>query len=198
MRDLIKKILKEIIFTDPDMEKFKWRFVQKVKHPDKTTLIHTFVTPKYKYLVHSEQYENHFYLISFFPKLNKDFYVKNYIKKVKGDPHYDEYTYQTKENMMIKILSLMAKHMDDIFKNDPDASFGWYGAADVKTKDPDQDMIKTRRYDIYNKLFSDHFKNTHVLKAISEFSGALLLNKEVLKDYPEIEMYGADILKSHL
>ena len=74
MREKIKELLNEIKFSqeraDELKQKFGWRFVQSSNpKPNKTYQklhVYTFRTPKYKYLVHIEEYEYDYYLISFF------------------------------------------------------------------------------------------------------------------------------------
>jgi hypothetical protein len=206
MRELIREILNEIKFsqerTDELKDKFGWRFVQTQK-PKSGKLynklhIYTFKSPKYKYNVYIEEYEYDFYLISFTPKLNKDFFVKQSMLQQKGREFVDAYSYQTKEKIPLKILSLMISEIKEILKTKPFASFGYFGAADIKTGDDDLDMFNTKRVRIYNQLLNDEFGDTH--KVISEirFSGSLVLNREVLNEYPILEKYCFDILESHL
>ena len=115
MRELIRTILNEVKFSQENADKLKhkfgWRFVQTANPKSgknyKKLHIYTFRSPKYKYNVHIEEYEYDFYLISFFPKLNMDFYVKQSKLGSTGQKHYDEFTYLTKENIPLKILSLM-------------------------------------------------------------------------------------------
>ena len=42
------------------------------------------------------------------------------------------------------------------------------------------------------------FGLTHKVIGKPEYSGALIINKEVEKQYPDIVNYGLDILQSHL
>lgn len=205
MRSLIKKLLNEIKFsqerTNELKDKFGWRFVQTQRPKEgknyKKLHIYTFKSPKYKYNVHIEEYEYDFYLISFFPKLNKDFYIKQANLGVMGSPHYDEYSYLTKENIPLQILSLLVSEMKNILKEKPYASFGYFGAADYKTGEED-DLFNTKRVRIYNKMLEDELNDTHEVFSDPTFSGSVVINKEVLKEYPYYKKYCTDILESHL
>jgi hypothetical protein len=205
MREKIKKILNEIKFSqeraDELKQKFGWRFVQSANpKSDKSYQklhIYTFRTPKYKYIVHIEEYEYDYYLISFFPKLNKDFYVKQSVMSAMGREHYDEYSYLTKENIPLQIITLLISEMKGILKEKPYASFGYFGAPDVKTGE-DEDLFNTKRVRVYNNIIYSELSNTHKVISDPTFSGSLILNKEVLEEYPAYENYCMDILESHL
>ena len=127
MREKIKELLNEIKFSqeraDELKQKFGWRFVQSSNPKSGKSYqklhIYTFRTPKYKYIVHIEEYEYDYYLISFFPKLNKDFYAKQSILGARGREHYDEYSYLTKENIPLQIITLLISEMKEILKEKP-------------------------------------------------------------------------------
>jgi hypothetical protein len=201
----IKRILNEIKFSqeqsDELRDKFGWRYVQTEKPKSdskyKKLRVYTFHTPKYKYIVHIEEYEYDYFLISFFPKLNIDFYVKQQKLADRGQKFYDKYSYQTKENIPFKIFSLLVGEIKNILKDHPYASFGYFGAPDYKLGE-ETDLFNTKRVRIYNQLLNDEFNQTHVVKSELEFSGGMVLNKEVLNEYPNLEMYCRDILQSHL
>jgi hypothetical protein len=205
MREKIKELLNEIKFSqeraDELKQKFGWRFVQSAnpKRDKKYQKLHiyTFRTPKYKYIVHIEEYEYDYYLISFFPKLNKDFYVKQSMLGAMGREHYDEYSYLTKENIPLQIITLLISEMKEILKEKPYASFGYFGAPNVKTGE-DEDLFNTKRVRIYNNIIYNELSNTHKVVSDPTFSGSLILNKEVLEEYPLYENYCMDILVSHL
>ena len=205
MKKRIKAILNEIKFSqeraDELRDKFGWRYVMtnkpKASSKYKNLRIYTFHTPKYKYIVHIEVYEYDFFLISFFPKLNTDFYVKQEKMATKGQKYYDKYSYLTKENIPFKIFTLLLSEMKNILTQKPYASFGYFGAPDYK-KGLEVDLFNTKRVRIYNQLLNDELGDTHIVKSELEFSGGLILNKEVLEEYPELETYCGDILKSHL
>ena len=205
MREKIKELLNEIKFSqeraDELKQKFGWRFVQSAnpKRDKKYQKLHiyTFGTPKYKYIVHIEEYEYDYYLISFFPKLNKDFYVKQSMLGAMGREHYDEYSYLTKENIPLQIITLLISEMKEILKEKPYASFGYFGAPNVKTGE-DEDLFNTKRVRIYNNIIYNELSNTHKVVSDPTFSGSLILNKEVLEEYPLYENYCMDILVSHL
>lgn len=205
MREKIKELLNEIKFSqeraDELKQKFGWRFVQSdnPKRDKKYQKLHiyTFRTPKYKYIVHIEEYEYDYYLISFFPKLNKDFYAKQSILGAMGREHYDEYSYLTKENIPLQIITLLISEMKEILKEKPYASFGYFGAPNVKTGE-DEDLFNTKRVRIYNNIIYNELSNTHKVVSDPTFSGSLILNKEVLEEYPLYENYCMDILVSHL
>jgi hypothetical protein len=205
MREKIKELLNEIKFSqeraDELKQKFGWRFVQSSNPKSGKSYqklhIYTFRTPKYKYIVHIEEYEYDYYLISFFPKLNKDFYAKQSILGAMGREHYDEYSYLTKENIPLQIITLLISEMKEILKEKPYASFGYFGAPNVKTGE-DEDLFNTKRVRIYNNIIYNELSNTHKVVSDPTFSGSLILNKEVLEEYPLYENYCMDILVSHL
>jgi hypothetical protein len=205
MREKIKELLNEIKFSqeraDELKQKFGWRFVQSANPKSGKSYqklhIYTFRTPKYKYNVHIEEYEYDYYLISFFPKLNKDFYAKQSILGAMGREHYDEYSYLTKENIPLQIITLLISEMKEILKEKPYASFGYFGAPNVKTGE-DEDLFNTKRVRIYNNIIYNELSNTHKVVSDPTFSGSLILNKEVLEEYPSYENYCMDILVSHL
>lgn len=205
MRELIKTLLNEIRFSqersDELKKKFGWRFVQSNRpKSDKQynkNHIYTFRTPKYKYNVYIEEYDYDYYIISFFPKLNKDFYVRQAKMAAAGQKYYDEYSYLTKENMPLQILSLMMGQMKEILKDKPYASFGYFGAPDIKTGE-DDDLFNTKRVRVYNQMIYDTFSDTHKIISDPTFSGSVIINKEVLKEYPYFKKYCLDILETHL
>jgi hypothetical protein len=214
LKNKIKRILNEIKFSqdwsDELKDKYRWRYVQtsKPKSDSKynSVRIYTFTTPKknekgvtagFKYIVKIEEYDYDFFLISFSTKLNKDFYVKQQRLSSSGEKYHDEYSYLTKEKIPLQILSLMVSEMKNILNEKPYASFGYFGAPDYK-KGEDTDIFNTKRVRVYNQLLNDEFNQTHVVKSELEFSGGLVLNKEVLGEYPNLEMYCRDILQSHL
>ena len=205
MREKIKELLNEIKFSqeraDELKQKFGWRFVQSSNPKSGKSYqklhIYTFRTPKYKYIVHIEEYEYDYYLISFFPKLNKDFYAKQSILGAMGREHYDEYSYLTKENIPLQIITLLISEMKEILKEKPYASFGYFGAPNIKTGE-DEDLFNTKRVRIYNNIIYNELSNTHKVVSDPTFSGSLILNKEVLEEYPSYENYCMDILVSHL
>ena len=55
-----------------------------------------------------------------------------------------------------------------------------------------------KRVRIYNEIISNELSNTHKIISDPTFSGSLVLNKEVLQEYPLFEKYCMDILESHL
>lgn len=226
MKNLIRRVLREITFK-PEREKFKWRYVKTITGPDKKVHITTFRTPTYKYIVNAEEYDNHFYLISFYPSLGSDFDVKQYKKMMSKEPFYDKYTYRTKEkiisksdqerlsklskkekeeelkklpSMAFKILGLIISYMDEILEKDPLASFGYFGAPDVKGagKIEDEDFEDTQRFRVYRLMLDNHLKNTHNAYHKESFSGSIYINKEAQKEFPGIGEYALKVLQSHL
>jgi hypothetical protein len=205
MREKIKELLNEIKFSqeraDELKQKFGWRFVQssnpKSDKRYQKLHIYTFKTPKYKYIVHIEQYEYDYYLISFFPKLNKDFYAKQSRLGDMGREHYDEYSYLTKENIPLQIITLLVSEMKKILKEKPYSSFGYFGAPNIKTGN-DDDLFNTKRVRIYNNIIYNELSETHKVISDPTFSGSLILNKDVLEEFPLYENYCMDILVSHL
>ena len=226
MKHIIKKLIKEIEFN-PDREKFKWRYVKTTKGSGKKTHISTFRTPTYKYIVNAEEYDNHFYFISFYPSLNQSFETKQFRSMMKDRPYFDKYSYRTNEkvisredqerlskmsekekeeelkklpSMAFKIFALILSYMDEILAKDPLASFGYFGASNIKgiTQNPDDDLINTQRFRVYKLMLDDHFKNTHIPYHKKSLSGSLYINKVSEKEFPGIVEYGNRILQSHL
>lgn len=203
MKNIIRKVLNEINLTKKK-EDFGWRgsWVDKPRASDAfiRRRVFTFRTPKYKYIVHSEEYENDFYLISFFPKLSDDFFVKQDKLRRQGEPYYDKYSYKTKESApktAITVLSILVDYIKTVLKDNPNASFGYFGAADVKT-DSDSDMFNTKRLRVYERIMKDELGDTHEIVSQRRFSGGLVLNKGKLSEYPQLMSYGQEILMSHL
>jgi hypothetical protein len=195
MKDLIKHILHQ--YLNESKEDMGWRDVQTKTSDRLKTHTSVFFTKKFKYIVEVEEYDNHFYLVSFYPKLNKDWYDKQLTKKMYGQDYKDKYSYRTNEGIPMRILGVLVEHISDIIKKDPLASFGYFGAPDIKS-DNDDDIFDTQRYRVYNQIMTKEFGLTHDVIGRPEYSGALIINKEVEKKYPDIVNYGLDILQSHL
>jgi len=195
MKDLIKHILHQYIVESK--ENMGWRDVQTKTSDRLKTHTSVFFTKKFKYIVEVEEYDNHFYLVSFYPKLNKDWYDKQLTRKMYGQDYLDKYSYRTNENIPRRILSVLVEHISDIIKKDPLSSFGYFGAPDIKT-DNDKDIFDTQRYRIYNQIMGKEFGSSHRVIGRPEYSGALLINRKVEKEFPEIVDYGLDILQTHL
>jgi hypothetical protein len=195
MKDLIKHMLRQ--FVNESKDELRWRDVQTKTSDRLKTHTSVFFTDKFKYIVEVEEYDNHFYLVSFYPKLDKSWYDKQLTRKSWGQDYRDKYSYRTNENIPRKILAVLVEHIQDIINKDPQASFGYFGAPDTKT-DNDDDILNTQRFRIYNTLMLRKFGNTHKIIAKPEYSGALIINKEVMNQYPDIVNYGIDILQSHL
>lgn len=226
MKHIIRKILKEIQFN-PERDRFKWRYVKTTTEPDKKIHISTFRTPTYKYIVNAEEYDNHFYFISFYPSLNKSFEIKQFKSMMKDRPYSDKYSYRTNEkviskedqerlskmsekekeeelkklpSMAFKIFALILSYMDEILTKDPLASFGYFGAPNIKGSgiNPDDDLMNTQRFRVYKLMLDDHFKNTHTPYHKKSLSGSLYINKDAEKEFPGIVEYGNRVLQSHL
>jgi hypothetical protein len=195
MKDLIKHILHQYITESK--ENMGWRDVHTKTSDRLKTHTSVFFTKKFKYIVEVEEYDNHFYLVSFYPKLNKDWYDKQLTRKMYGQDYKDKYSYKTNEGIPMRILGVLVEHIRDILNKDPYASFDYFGAPDVKT-DNDGDIDNTQRFRVYNPVMRREFNKTHRVVAETEFSGALIINKEVEKMCPDIVNYGLEILKSHL
>ncbi len=200
----IKDIILNEIKLSSKKEDYGWRYVQSNRpgEDDAYNKVHifTFRTPKYKYIVESEEYDDDFFLVSFKPKLNKDFFVKQSNLAARGREHYDEYSYQTKENIPLQILGILVDYLKSVLKDNPKASFGYFGAPDIKTnREEDEDLFNTKRVRIYNNLLNGEFGSTHKVIHNVNFSGGLVINKDVLNDYGnDFIRYGQGILMSHL
>jgi hypothetical protein len=179
-------------------EDLKWRDVQTNRNDDGSkTHISVFFTPKFKYNVEVQEYDNHFYLVSFYPKIYKDWYDKQLKRKMYNQDYLDKYSYKTNENNAFKVFRVLVEHISDILKKDPLASFGYFGAPDVKSDD-DEDIFETQRYRVYNTKLGEMFNSTHRLVGSPEYSGGLLINRIVEENFPGIVNYGIDILQTHL
>ena len=99
-----------------------------------------------------------------------------------GREHFDEYSYLTKENIPLQIITLLVSEMKQILNKKPYASFGYFGAPNVKTGE-DEDLFNTKRVRIYNNIIYSELSNTHKVISDPTFSGSLILNKEVLKEF---------------
>ena len=91
----------------------------------------------------------------------------------------------------------MMGQMKEILKDKPYASFGYFGAPDIKTGE-DDDLFNTKRVRVYNQMIYDTFSDTHKIISDPTFSGSVIINKEVLKEYPYFKKYCLDILETHL
>jgi hypothetical protein len=195
MKHLIKTILRRYILEDK--QEMRWRDVQTKTSDKLKTHTSVFFTNKFKYIVEVEEYDNHFYLVSFYPKLNKDWYDKQLKRKMYGQNYLDKYSFRTNENISRKILGVLVEHISDIIKKDPFASFGYFGAPDIKS-DNDEDIFDTQRFRVYNQIMNRNFGSTHRVIAKPEYSGSLIINREVENEFPDIINYGIDILQTHL
>jgi 23S rRNA G2069 N7-methylase RlmK/C1962 C5-methylase RlmI len=88
MKDLIRHILHQYI--NESKEDMGWRDVQTKTSDRLKTHTSVFFTKKFKYIVEVEEYDNHFYLVSFYPKLNKDWYDKQLTRKMYGQDYKDK------------------------------------------------------------------------------------------------------------
>jgi len=195
MKDLIRHVLYKYI--NESKEDMGWRDVQTRTADTSKTHTSIFFTDRFKYIVEVEEHDNHFYLVSFYPKLKKDWYEKQLKRKMRGQSYLDKYSYRTNENVPLKVLGVLIEHISDIIKKDPYASFGYFGAPDEKN-DKDEDITNTQRFRIYNVIMLREFGSTHDVIAKPEYSGTLIINKKVIKEFPEIIDYGLDVLQSHL
>ena len=99
MKDLIKHMLRQ--FVNESKDELRWRDVQTKTSDRLKTHTSVFFTDKFKYIVEVEEYDNHFYLVSFYPKLDKSWYDKQLTRKSWGQDYRDKYSYRTNENIPI-------------------------------------------------------------------------------------------------
>jgi hypothetical protein len=196
MKNLLRQLLRRMI-NETLKDDLGWRDVQTKTGDGLKVYTSVFFTKKFKYIVEVELYDNNFYLISFYPKLDKSWYDKQLTKKMRGQVYLDKYSYRTRENSVYKVLGVLTEHIKDIIDKDPYASFGYFGAPDIKS-DNDEDIFDTQRFRVYNQKLSSRLSSTHILKVQPEYSGAVFINKKVQEEYPEITNYAIDILQSHL
>jgi hypothetical protein len=220
MRDVIRKILREISFSKEGAKKIKsdynWRYAQNLPTKDDGGnfvggKIFTFITPErtemvdgepktysgFKYIVEIEEYKYDFFIISFYPKLQPGFHSRQSKLASMGLEYKDKYSYRTNEKITLKILSIMISEIERILSERPNSSFAYFGAPDRKTG-ADEDMENTKRVRVYNNALGEHFKSSHELQSEEKFSGSILINRKVKEVHPEIIDYYLDILMSHL
>lgn len=188
MRDIIKRLLNEIKYTkDPELLKkqYGYRPVQTTKGRAgelyKERDIDVFFSDKYKYHVHVDKFDNHLYLVAFFPHLDSSFFEKQEKLSQRGREYHDKYTYQTKENIFYDVMTIMMDKCETILKNDSLASFSYMGAPDIITN-KESDLENTKRFRVYNKLMIDHFKDTHTLDGDPKYSITVLINKKYIEE----------------
>lgn len=188
MRDLIKRLLNEIKYTkDPELLKkqYGYRPAQTIKGREGEKFqerdVDVFFSDKYKYHVHVDKFDNHLYLVAFFPHLDKSFFTKQHMLSKTGQKYNDQFTYQTKENIFYDVIGLMLDKCKSILDKDKLASFSYMGAPDILT-DKDDNLHNTKRFRVYNKLMIDQFSDTHILDIKKEYSISVLLNKEYLEE----------------
>lgn len=206
VKKTVNKLLNEIFnINSINQEKLKkdfdlqFRHSSKGKNEDKYNRIlkYTFKTKKYKYIVDIEEYDFGFNLISFYPKLNVDFELRQLELSKQHKPYYTKYSYQTKENIPLQIFNLLMVIMKDLLKENPNLSFGFFGSPNINTDD-DSDFFNTKRMRIYLEMIKRNFQHTHKFTVKYEYSGGLILNNEVLTENPSLVNYSQSILKSHL
>jgi len=217
LRDRIRMILREIFDLTPQQKedlkkKYDLSFRHKRKGTDKDKynklLTYTFKSKKYKYIVDVEEYDLDFYVISFYPKLNTDFDIRQARLRDLGRPYHTKYSYQTKEfkigtdeydiRITLEILNLLITLMDDLLKENPSASFGFFGAPNVYTSNEEENFFNTKRIRIYNEMLRRNFSESHEILTIERFSGGFLVNKQMLESNPELIEYGQKVLQSHV
>lgn len=217
LRNRIREILREIFDLDPEKkQELKKKYDLSFRHKRKGTdqdkynqiLKYTFKSKKYKYIVDVEEYDLDLFVISFYPKLNLDFEIKQAKLKDLGRPYHTKYSYQTKEykvgekkydiRITIEILNLLTTLMDDLLIENPNASFAFFGAPNVYTENEEENFFNTKRIRIYNEMLRRNFSKTHNILTIVRFSGGFLVNKEMLESNPEIIEYGQKVLQSHV
>ena len=207
VKKIIKRVLNEVFqLSQEEKEKLKDKFKLSFRHQRKGNetdkynkiLKYTFKSEKYKFIVDIEQYELDFYLISFYPKLNLDFEIKQDKLRSLGRPHHTKYSYQTKEQIPFQIFNLLITMMEDFLKENPMASFGFFGAPNVSTGNETEDFFNTKRLRIYDEMIRRNFSQTHEIITTPEFSGGRVLNKKVLEVHPELIEYSKQILRSHV
>lgn len=188
MRDIIKRLLNEIKNTkDPELLKKQYGY-----RPSQTTKgglgdlykereVDVFFSDKYKYHVHVDKFDNHLYLVAFFPHLDSSFFEKQEKLRRRGGEYHDKYTYQTKENIFYDVMTIMLDKCDTILRNDSLSSFSYMGAPDINTG-KESDLENTKRFRVYNKIMYDHYKNTHFFENDETYSMSILINKKYIEE----------------
>jgi hypothetical protein len=214
----MKHIIKEILFLERakhtinevginiDRSDYNWRKANKINpNPKKGETfikkhVHNFETNKFKYVVEAEEYENDYFVISFYPKLPDNWYDKQSRLRMDNEDYDSKYSFKTSDEKF-KIMGLIVSYMYEILNHNPLASFGYFGAPNKHTTDVDADMLGTDRSNLYPKILNSYFNGTHYPTfKIEKFSGGVLINKEKTKEIPKEEMlnYGQKILFDHL
>lgn len=187
MKDIIRKVLKEI-FDQP----YDWRRGGKStpiqsdrpkseKEYFERRHIYSFNTPKFKYIIHADQYGKNVYAVSFFVKPHKDFAG-------------DKYSYQTKEGVPTKVIGTVLDVMSEIYKRNSKSSFVFFGAPDYEGGT----IEKTKRYRVYKTMVSKMFGYSHEIDIFPEMSAISLTNKEQEKEDPELLEFIEKVLSDHL
>jgi hypothetical protein len=131
-----------------------------------------------KFIIETYQYANHFYLVAFYPKLNRDFY-KN------------KYRIQMNLKNQFTVLSTVFRYMKQLMEKDPLASVGFYGAPDLEDKDPNYSTHISKRYRIYIEMIKQFEMDVdHNLIKDPNLSAVMLINKEYLKQAPDLVKFG--------
>ena len=142
--------------------------------------IFTFHPENHKIILEVYRYPNNFYFVAFYPKLNRD------VKK-------NKYRIQLNFKQPTKVLSTVFNYLQTILKDDPLASFGFYGAPDLEDKETNYTTYMSKRYRIYLQMIDMFkFKTTHNIITDPNMSAIMMVNKEKLKETPEITKYMAD------
>lgn len=217
VRSKIRELLREIFeLNSKKKEELKNKFNLSFRHKKKggsldkynTILKYTFKTKKYKYIIDVEIYDLDLYLVSFYPKLNTDFELKQEKLRSLGRPYHTKYSYQTKEfdigdnkydiRKTIELLNLLMTLMDDLLIENPNASFAFFGAPNEYSSNEEEDFFNTKRIRIYNEMLKRNFNNTHNVLSFEEYSGGLLLNRKMLELHPELRGYSKQVLEYHV
>ena len=139
--------------------------------------ISVFHAEGHKFIIEVYEYPHHFYLVAFYPKLNRDF-SKN------------KYRIQLNLKNKYGVLSTVFNHMGKIINDDPLACIGFYGAPDVDDDVPGYSTQDSKRYQLYLKMVK-RFGFYELCEIVTDpnLSSITLLNKENLKQDPELEEY---------
>ena len=135
-----------------------------------------------KFIIEVYEYPHHFYLVSYYPKLNRDFYKNKYRIQLNLKNQYT-------------VLSTVFRYMKNILGKDPLASIGFYGAPDVEDKDPNFSTYMSKRYRVYLTMI-DKFQlddNREIVKD-SNLSAIILLSTEALKEDSELRDYALVVM----
>lgn len=135
-----------------------------------------------KFIIEMYQYPNDFFLVSYYPKLNRDF-------------KDNKYRIQLNLKNPYTVLSTVFSEMGKIFNDNPMASCGFYGAPDLEDNEPNFTIENSKRFKIYRQLIGRfNLNNGRKIIVDESNSSIILLSDEKLKVMPNLY----DVVKEYM